>query len=168
MELNKERAFEVLKKISFERIAGTEKELECANILLEECHKAGVEARIEEFEIDMPEILEVSLEVTAPTPMTIPCIGIGKSGQTVDEGIVAPFVYAEDGLAANLMDCKGKIVLLTGALKPEVKLGKYKGVKVDKVDVTVTDEEVDAEINKERENNARNIEVTDRAVKTVI
>ena len=31
--------------------------------------------------------------------------------------------------------------------------------------MTVTDEEVDAEINKERENNARNIEVTDRAVK---
>jgi len=61
----------------------------------------------------------------------------------------------------------GKPFIFTAevALKPEVKLGKYKGVKVDKVDVTVTDEEVDAEINKERENNARNIEVTDRAVK---
>ena len=121
MNICKDRAFELLQRISFERIAGTDKELECANILKEECEKVGVEAVIEEFEIDMPEILEVSLVVTAPTPMTIPCIGIGKSGQTVDEGIVAPFVYAEDGLAANLMDCKGKIVLLTGALKPEVK-----------------------------------------------
>lgn len=53
----------------------------------------------------------------------------------------------------------------TVALKPEVKLGKYKGVKVDKIDVTVTDEEVDAEINKELEKNARNITVEDRAVK---
>ena len=62
---------------------------------------------------------------------------------------------------------KGKPFIFTAlvALKPEVKLGKYKGVKVDKADVEVTDEEVDAEINRERENNARNIEVTDRAVK---
>lgn len=62
---------------------------------------------------------------------------------------------------------KGKPFIFTAtvALKPEVKLGKYKGVKVDKADAAVTDEEVDAEINKERENSARNIEVTDRAVK---
>ncbi len=62
---------------------------------------------------------------------------------------------------------KGKPFIFTAlvALKPEVKLGKYKGVKVDKIDTKVTDEEVDAEINKQRENNARNIEVKDRAVK---
>lgn len=61
----------------------------------------------------------------------------------------------------------GKPFIFTAevALKPEVKLGKYKGVKVDKVETAVTDEEVDAEIDKERENNARNIEVTDRPVK---
>lgn len=61
----------------------------------------------------------------------------------------------------------GKPFIFTAevALKPEVKLGKYKGVKVDKADTAVTEEEVDAEINRERENNARNIEVTDRAVK---
>ncbi len=61
----------------------------------------------------------------------------------------------------------GKPFIFTAevALKPEVKLGKYKGVEVDKAEIVVTDEEVDAEINKERERNARNIEVTDRAVK---
>lgn len=53
----------------------------------------------------------------------------------------------------------------TVALKPEVKLGKYKGVKIDKIDTEVTDEEVEAEINRERENNARNITVEDRPVK---
>ncbi len=62
---------------------------------------------------------------------------------------------------------KGEPFIFTAevALKPEVKLGKYKGVTVDKADLNVTDEEVDAEVNKERENNARNIEVTDRPVK---
>lgn len=51
------------------------------------------------------------------------------------------------------------------ALKPEVKLGKYKGVKVDKAEIEVTDDEVDAEINKEREANARTLTVDNRPVK---
>ena len=60
----------------------------------------------------------------------------------------------------------GKPFIFTAevALKPEVKLGKYKGVKVDKEVITVTEEEVAAEIEKERENNARTIEVEGRAV----
>ncbi|RKI83571.1 trigger factor [bacterium 0.1xD8-71] len=57
------------------------------------------------------------------------------------------------------------IFTATVAIKPEVKLGKYKGVKVDKIDTAVTDEEIDEEINKERENNARTITVEDRPVK---
>lgn len=61
----------------------------------------------------------------------------------------------------------GKPFIFTAevALKPEVTLGKYKGVKVDKMDVSVTDEEVDAEIERERDRNARIISVEDRAVK---
>ncbi len=61
----------------------------------------------------------------------------------------------------------GKPFIFTAevALKPEVTLGKYKGVKVDKIDVDVTDAEIDAEIATERENSARTIPVTDRAVK---
>ncbi|MBE5846893.1 MAG: trigger factor [Lachnospiraceae bacterium] len=51
------------------------------------------------------------------------------------------------------------------ALKPEVKLGKYKGVKVEKQDTAVTDEEVTAAIDKERENSARTVVVEDRPVK---
>ncbi|MCM1253992.1 MAG: trigger factor [Clostridium sp.] len=57
------------------------------------------------------------------------------------------------------------IFTATVALKPEVKLGKYKGVKVDKADAEVTEEEINAAIEKERENNARNIAVEDRPVK---
>ena len=62
---------------------------------------------------------------------------------------------------------KGKPFIFTAevALKPEVTLGKYKGVKVEKTEVTVTEEEIAAQIEKERENSARTITVTDRAVK---
>ena len=52
------------------------------------------------------------------------------------------------------------------ALKPPVELGKYKGIKVEPVDVTVTDEEILAEINRELEKNSRHVDVTDRAAKT--
>ena len=60
----------------------------------------------------------------------------------------------------------GKPFIFTAevALKPEVELGIYKGVEVDKVEVSVSDEEVDQAVEKERENNARTVSVTDRAV----
>ncbi len=56
------------------------------------------------------------------------------------------------------------IFTATVALKPEVVLGEYKGVKVEKAPIEVTDAEVDAEIEAERERNARNITVEDRPV----
>ena len=61
---------------------------------------------------------------------------------------------------------KGKEFIFTAevAVKPEVKLGEYKGLKVDKVSTRITQKEVDEEIDKERERNARTIDVTDRAV----
>lgn len=60
----------------------------------------------------------------------------------------------------------GKPFIFTAevATKPEVKLGAYKGVEVEKSDVAVTDEEVTAEIDRVREQNARTITVEDRAV----
>ena len=61
---------------------------------------------------------------------------------------------------------KGKPFIFTAevAVKPEVTLGEYKGLKVDKVPVEVTPEDVDAEIQRERERNGRTVEVTDRSV----
>ena len=61
---------------------------------------------------------------------------------------------------------KGKPFIFTAevALKPEVKLGKYKGLKVEKAVIEVTEEEINTEINKELEKNARTVTVEDRAV----
>lgn len=61
---------------------------------------------------------------------------------------------------------KGSAFIFTAevAVKPEVTLGEYKGVEVPKADVAVTDEDVMAEIDKEREQNARIVTVDDRAV----
>lgn len=61
---------------------------------------------------------------------------------------------------------KGKPFIYTAevAVKPEVTLGKYMGITVTKIDTSVSDEDVDAELEKERDNNARIITVTDRPV----
>lgn len=50
------------------------------------------------------------------------------------------------------------------AVKPEVTLGKYMGVTVTKVDTSVSDEEVDEAVERERNNSARTVSVTDRPV----
>lgn len=50
-------------------------------------------------------------------------------------------------------------------VKPEVELGEYKGIEVEKVESTVTDEEVEAELNKVVESNARLISVEDKPIK---
>lgn len=61
---------------------------------------------------------------------------------------------------------KGKPFIFTAevAVKPEVELGQYKGIEVEKQDTAATDEEVDKEIDKERESNSRSITVEDRPV----
>ena len=50
------------------------------------------------------------------------------------------------------------------AVRPPVSLGKYKGVEVDKQDITVSEEEIDADIRREQEKNAVKNEITDRPV----
>lgn len=56
---------------------------------------------------------------------------------------------------------EGKSFIFTAevALKPEVTLGQYKGVEVDKVEVSVTDEEVEADLKQQQENNSRTVVV---------
>ncbi len=91
--------------------------------------------------------------------------------------ILIPDAYADEVEASDLeivsqpeIDIvqleKGKPFIFTAtvALKPEVTLGEYKGVTVDKIEVEVTDEDIEAEIKKDQEQNARTITVEDRPV----
>ena len=61
----------------------------------------------------------------------------------------------------------GKPFIFTAevALKPQVELGEYKGIKVDRIEAAVSEEEVTAELERERERSARTVSITDRAVK---
>ena len=79
-----------------------------------------------------------------------------ESGLTITSRPVLDYVQVGHG--QNL------IVTATVATKPPVTLGEYKGLEVEKEDVTVTDEEVLAEIAREQEKNATQDEVDDRPV----
>nr|WP_305134894.1 trigger factor [uncultured Acetatifactor sp.] len=123
--------------------------------------------------------------------ISIPGFRKGKAPRKMIEQIYGKEVFYEDAANALIPDayekaydeCEEEIVsspqidvvqleagkpfIFTAevALKPEVTLGQYKGVKVDKADLEVTEEEVTAEIDKERDKNSRTVDVTDRAVK---
>lgn len=58
---------------------------------------------------------------------------------------------------------KDFVYTATVVTKPEPELGKYKGVKVKKVEYTVSDEDVDKEIDNMKERAARFVDVTDKA-----
>ncbi len=61
---------------------------------------------------------------------------------------------------------KGKNFIFTAevAVKPTVVLGQYKGIEVEKADLSVSDEELNAELDKAREQNSRTVTVEDRAI----
>ena len=122
--------------------------------------------------------------------INVPGFRKGKVPRNVIERMYGKEVFYED--AANelvpdayenaLEECEEKIVsspkitvtkieagqpfIFTAevALKPEVRLGKYKGVKVAAQPLDVTEEEITKELSREQENNARTIEVEGRAV----
>lgn len=87
--------------------------------------------------------------------------------ETYDDAVAE---CGEDVVSSPVIDVvqieKGKNFIYTAevALKPPVTLGEYKGVVVDKVNTEVTDEDVEAELQKELKKQARKVEVTDRPV----
>jgi len=64
----------------------------------------------------------------------------------------------------DLVSAEDEIILKAeGFVKPEVTIEGYKGIEAEKKVVEVTDEDVEAEVTRARERNARTVEVTDRA-----
>lgn len=99
----------------------------------------GVEALYQDaLDIILPEAYSEAVEETGIEPVDRPEVDI----EQIERG-------------------KPLIFKATVTVKPEVKLGQYKGLEVEEQDVTVTDEEVEAEINRLRENQAELVVIED-------
>lgn len=122
MKINAEREFELLKKIGFVRTSGSEEELKAANILLEEISSIGCEGHLESFKAPSSVIKKATLKVVEPFEKEYEIAPYNCSIGTSEGGITADFVYIEDGLDVNLVDLKGKFVLIN--TRPNSKLYK--------------------------------------------
>lgn len=122
MSINSQREFELLKKIGFIRTAGSEEELKAANLLLEEISSIGYKGNLEAFKIPTSKITKASLKVVEPYEKEYEITPYNCSISLPEGGITTDFVYIEDGLDANLVDLKGKFVLIN--VRPNPKLYK--------------------------------------------
>lgn len=103
--MKKEQINQILADTAYVRMGGRAEELKCANYLKEQCAKMGLEAYLEEFEVDLADIEEAELIVDGEK---IPgkgyfCCGSGE--------VTAPLYYLRHDDDFSLAECKGKIVL---------------------------------------------------------
>lgn len=110
------RAFALLDKIGFTRVAGSSEELKAAEILKAECESFGLSAVIEPFEIESAEV-EATFEILEPYRKSYTVRGYQCAESTAADGLTADFVYVENALPVDLLNVKGKIVLVNGFLR---------------------------------------------------
>ena len=108
MKLNQMK--KIFADTAYVRTGGTEEELRCANYLLERCKDLGLNAWLEDFEVDMATISEATLTVDGKS---IPCKGYFNAGS---HQLEAPIYYLAGTDRYSLAGCKDKIVLLDGYL----------------------------------------------------
>ena len=149
--------------------------------------KLTIEASVEEFE----SALEKSY-LKNRNKINIQGFRKGKAPRAIIEKMYGPSIFYEDAANEIIPDAyekaanesgleivsrpdidivqveKGKPFIFTAevALKPEVTLGTYKGIEVEKKEAAVTEDEVMERINRELEQNSRMITVDDRAVES--
>ena len=111
------KQFELLKKIGFVRVGGSEEEMKAAQMLKAEVEAMGIKADIEPFEIEDYVQEKAELEVLEPYNKKYTVRAYRFSENTPDEGIEAPFYYAENMTDVDIANSKGKIILVNGIVR---------------------------------------------------
>ena len=98
----------IFEDTAYVRMGGSEEELRCAQYLVACCEKLGLNASIENFDVDMSTIQEAVFEADG---VSIPCKGYLCAGTAEVE---APFYYLRGTDPWSLAQCRGKIVMIDG------------------------------------------------------
>lgn len=106
-----EQISQIFKDTAYVRTGGSAEELVCANYIKGKCAEYGLEAHLEDFEVEMADILEAVLVVDGEE---IPCKGYKCAGTATVE---APFYYLRNMDKYSLSQCKGKIVMIDGGMR---------------------------------------------------
>lgn len=115
-----ERAYKFLEEMSYERLGGTKEELSALEIIKREVDALGVENTIEDFEVNSFEIESAEFVVTKPKREVYNVNAFGMCSSTNPEGVFTEFYYLENTKQINLLDLKGKTILLTSPLSYQV------------------------------------------------
>ncbi len=111
-----ERAYKVLEEISYERLGGTKEELSALEVIKREVESLKIETIIEDFEVNSYEIESAEFIVTKPKREVYNVKGFGMCSSTIEEGVFTEFYYLENIKQIDLLNLKGKTILLTSPL----------------------------------------------------
>lgn len=119
-EISGQHQMAFLKKFDYIREAGTANELKAADAIQEALAEIGAFSRAEEFEFETFKVTKARLKVTMPYEKEYTVTGYGRCGNTGENGLEAPFLYAENGDDISLAHVEGKIVMVNDPVRKEM------------------------------------------------
>lgn len=129
------RAFNLLKQISFPRLGGTPEEKKAAGLLKGYLRSIGLAPKEETFKIQTYRDIRASLEVLSPYRRKYQAAVIGNSGSTPDKGITTGLVHITSSEPGHLKSARNKIVLTYNAVTKSIhqKLHQYQAKAIVRV-----------------------------------
>ena len=108
--MDAKQIMKIFEDTAYVRMGGSAEELRAAKYIQSKLEEMGLQATIEEFDVDMAEIQEAQLLVDG---VSVTCKGYLNAGSAEVE---APFYYLRSMDKFSLSQCKGKIVMVDGYL----------------------------------------------------
>lgn len=112
MNINKE--YELLNNLYFERLGGTEEELQACQMIADSLKELGLESRMEAFDVVRNTVQTVRFEVTEPYHKVYEATAY--MGCVNTDGLSAELAYFESDTAVSRKNVEGKIALVNGYL----------------------------------------------------
>lgn len=119
-EISGKRQLEFLADFDYIREAGTAGEEKAVERIQKTLDSFGVESHLEEFSFDTFQIKKAKLKVTEPYTKEYTVTGYGRCGNAAEDGLEAPFAYAENGDDISLAHVSGKIVMVNDPVRKDM------------------------------------------------